>query len=163
MRSSIAIAIDGVLRHDVGHAPIPEGITLYRVLGGYYNVILLGESDDPRYAAEVEHFCFSEHLTDHSRIVFGDGMPIHEDFLRFRQINRLRNSGVALDFVIEGDPQRSLQLYQLGVNVMHFLHAQYIRPQWRPGSKHEVRPWEDLVAEEQAIKAAKVNDKRMDG
>lgn len=160
MRSSVAIAIDGVLRHDVGHAPIPEGLMLYRVLGGVYNVVLLGDSDDPGYAAEVEHFCFSEALTAHSRTLFGDSVPIEQDSLRARQITKLRNSGLPLDFVVEADPRKSMLAYQLGVNVLHFLHAQYIRPEWRPDTRHEVRPWDDLVADERAIKVAKANDAR---
>jgi hypothetical protein len=162
MRSTVAIVIDGVLRHEVGHRPIAEGLMLYRVLAPVYNVVLLGDQDDPPYVGEVMHFYSVENLTQHSRTLYGDTSSIDLGPRRLRSLLRLRNSGMAVDFVVEPDPSISARLFEYGFNVMHFMHSQYARPQWRPDHKHEVVPWDELVMRETAAKRLKAEDMRTD-
>lgn len=162
MRSTVAIVIDGVLRHEVGHRPIAEGLMLYRVLAPVYNVVLLGDQDDPGYAADVEQFTRVENLTEHSRTLYGDTSSIDLGPRRIRQVLKLRNRGLAVDFVVEPDPMISARLFEYGFNVMHWMHAQYTRPQWRPDHKHEVTPWAELVALETETKKLKADDPRTD-
>jgi hypothetical protein len=162
MKNAVAIAIDGVLRREVGYDPIPEGVALYQTLVTNWNVVLLGDSDAPNYAADVEHFLQVEQLRDHSMISYGDTSSIYLPGRRARQIIRLRNSGLALAFVVEADPYNSARIFELGVNVLHFMHAQYARPQWRPDFEHRVEAWDSLVEQEVALKTAKSRDKRVD-
>ena len=159
MQSSVAIAIDGVLRREIGHQPIPEGIALYHELAHGWNVVLLADGDDPAYEAEVEHFYHVEQLRLHSRTLYA---PSTASSFRIDQLVRLRNSGLALSFVVEPDPDKSAWIFEEGFNVLHFMHAQYTRPQWRPDSKHEVVAWDDMVSREVALKRAKTSDKRTD-
>lgn len=154
MRSAVAISVDGVLRRDIGYAPIPEGILLYRTLAPVYNIILLASWDVPGYTAGLEHFLQTEQLREHSKVIYeGD---------RLDQVTHLRNTGMQLDFVVEADPAYSENLFAYGFNVMHFMHAQYTRPQWRPDFQAEITPWDALVQQETEIKGAKEADKRMD-
>lgn len=151
------------MRHEIGHRPIPEGIALYRELALGWNTILLASGDQPDYAAEVEHFLRVEQLREHSRVLYGTGMHGFVGFRpwsRIEQVNRLRNSGHSITFVVEPDPEVSAELYANGFNVMHFMHAQYTRPQWRPDYEAPVTAWDELVAQETAIKALKTEDKR---
>ena len=161
MRSAVAIAIDGVLRHEIGHVPIPEGLELYRVMEPHYNVVLLADEDNPAYRDEVMHFLHTEQLTGHSKVSYGNTSSIDAPGRRARQVQHLRNTGHPLAFVIEADPHKSARLMEIGVNVMHFMHAQYARPQWRPGFDREQTPWDALVEQEIALKTTKADDKRI--
>jgi hypothetical protein len=162
VKSAVAIAIDGVLRREIGYQPIPEGIALYQTLVHRWDVTLLGDRDNPEYAAEVEHFLQVEQLRDHSRVVYGDTGWNTVSGRRVQQVQHLRNSGLSLAFVIDADPWNSVHIFDLGVNVLHFMHAQYARPDWRPDFEHSVEAWDQLVTKEVALKTAKANDKRTD-
>jgi hypothetical protein len=162
VKSAVAIAIDGVLRREIGYEPVPEGIALYRNLVLGWNVVLLGDRDNPEYAAEVEHFLQVEQLREHSRVSYGDTSSVYLPGRRARQVQRLRNSGLSLVFVVEADPHNSARIFDLGVNVLHFMHAQYARPDWRPDFEHSVEAWDQLVTKEIGLKMAKASDKRTD-
>jgi hypothetical protein len=152
VRPTAAMSIDGVLRREIGYQPIPEGIELYRVLAPYYNMVLLGDQDNPAYAADVEHFLDVEHIRSHSRVVLGPVGSMTTSGLRARQLYRLRNSGSQVAFVVEADPIVSARLFELGFNVMHFMHAKFTRPDWRPDYERETPSWDELVARETALK-----------
>lgn len=153
MRSAVAIVIDGVLRREIGYQPIPEGLALYHVLAGSYNVVLL--ADQPEEDEELEHFFHVESLTRHSMVYYSTEKD------RAGQLTWLRNTGYALDFVVEPDPLLSADLFERGFNVLHFMHAQYARPDWRPDFARGVVPWDELVHHEAAVKSVKAGDQRM--
>jgi hypothetical protein len=95
-------------------------------------------------------------------VIYGETYSDYLPDRRANQVLRLRNSGMLLDFVVEADPYNSARLFEKGFNVMHFMHAQYARPTWRPDFEREITPWEELVQQETAIRLAKAADKRMD-
>lgn len=165
MKSSVAITIDGVLRKPGGPA-IPEGIRLYKTMAQMYNIILLADMEKSdaldtgsAYALphqELEHFLRVEQLDAHSKLLWSQ-----RGLSRVAQVSQLRNSGLVLDFVISPLPSISADLMAAGFNVLHFMHAQYTRPSWRPDHKAERTSWDDLVDRETALKLAKANDDRM--
>jgi hypothetical protein len=154
VKSAVAIVIDGVLRREIGYQPIPEGLELYRVLAPHYNLVLLADDYGEAYEEELDHFMHVEQLRQHGMVYYSG------DKDRVGQVNWLRNTGRNLAFVIEPDPLQSADLMLAGFNVMHFMHAQYTRPDWRPDAGHNVAPWDELVRHEVALKGAKASDKR---
>lgn len=156
MKSAAAIVVDGVLRKPVGGTPIPQGIALYRGLCAAFNVVLLrSDTDDDGF----EDFVVTEMLTGHSNVIpwVTTGEPVG----RVRQVGRLRGWGYAVDLVVEPDPRNCLYLYQAGFNVLHFLHAAYARPDWRPDFEGNRQPWEEMVAYAQQAAKLRAEDDRI--
>jgi hypothetical protein len=158
MKSTAAIVVDGVLRKLVGGTPIPAGIALYHGLCTAFNVVLLRTEEDD---AEFEHFLIGEALDRHAN-VFPWGHQHHDDRgTRFIQVNRIRAAGYAVELVVEPDPAKATHLFTSGFNVLHFMHAAYQRPDWRPDFEHEQRPWDDLVAAQQHAAKLRAADNRV--
>lgn len=159
MKSAVAIVIDGVLRREIGGQPIPEGLALYRTWVNAYNVVLL--ADVAEADEELEHFYQVEQLRAHGMTKYAPLSEIDPALARVWQVMSLRNSGYALSWVIEPDPVKSAAIFGQGFNVLHFMHAQYTRPQWRPDERHEVAAWDDLVRRETELKSLKASDNRL--
>lgn len=147
MKSAVAIVVDGVLRK-ADHQPIPEGVRLYRMLVEQTNLVLLATGYDEDYRQGVFHFLHSEGLSGHSKLVLPN--PIAKDHVDARCIQavHLRNSGMALDYIVEPDLNCAAWLLDLGFNVMQFHHAKYIRPDWKPGTTPAITPWAEMIAEQ---------------
>lgn len=157
MTSVAAITVDGVLRNLVGGTPIREGIGLYHSLCSRFNVVLLrSENND----AEFEAFLLSENLDTHSNVL---PWTSWDDGGRVGQASRVRRGGYDVSLVVEGDPGVCRELFLAGLNVLHFMHALYARPEWRPDALRGQRAWDVLVAEQHAQAALKAADKRMGG
>ncbi len=156
MKSSVAITIDDVLRKADGH-PLPEGIRLYKTLADMYNLVLL--SDDQEENEFLDEFLRVEALDAHSQISYR--LDMYQGSPRVAQVQRLRNAGFALDFVIEPDPEKSARLMMAGFNVLHFMHRQYARPDWRPDYERADNSWDTLVRRELQQKLNRAADARV--
>jgi hypothetical protein len=159
MKSAAAIVVDGVLRKPVGGTPIPQGVALYHGLCAAFNVVLVVEHsvlDMP----ELQRFLDVEQLYSHGSVAYGIRPGMSGAETRVRQAERLRNAGYALDLVVEPNPEVAAALYAAGFNVLHFMHAAYQRPDWRPDFEGGQRPWDELVAEQQRAAALRAADNR---
>lgn len=146
VKSAVAIVIDGVLRK-ADHQPIPEGIRLYRMLVQQVNLVLFADDFQDSYREGVEHFIHTEKLSGHSKLVLPN--PVAHDYIdaRVMQANHARNAGLALDYIVEPEADAAQALVDEGFNVMHFLHAQYSRPDWRPTFQRTLTPWAEIAGE----------------
>jgi len=153
MNSTIAIAIDGVLRHHVDSAPIAEGIRLYHALTPVFDVVLLADSHGARYEATIDAFLDREQLHEHGRVLYAD--PNTDDLatVRVLQASGLRLGCAALDCVLEANPVCSAELLAYGFHVLHFLHAQHTRRDWRPDYGRGSTSWETLIGKHGAPQA----------
>jgi hypothetical protein len=158
MKSAAAIVVDGVLRKPVGGTPIREGLSLYAGLCAAYNVVLLRTGEDD---AEFDHFLVSENLYSHSNVFPWIITGGADDVTRSMQVSRIRNSGYAVELVVEPNPVIAAALLHAGFNVLHFMHAAYARPDWRPDFKSEQRPWDELVSEQQRVAKLRAADNRV--
>lgn len=158
MKATVAIVIDGVLRKSE-FQPIPEGIRLYKTLAASFNLVLLADFDSLEYTTALDEFLRVEGLDKHSKMLWK--MDMFQGSPRVAQVQRLRNSGSAIEFVIEADPEESAKLMLAGFNVMHFMQAQYARPSWRPDYKVAPAPWDELVRREMQAKVSKAVDRRL--
>lgn len=160
MKSTAAIVVDGVLRKPVGGTPIPAGVALYHALCAAFNVVLVidGSAADEE---ELQHFLDTEMLTTHGLIAYGIRADLDAPRTRVMQAGRLRQAGYALDLIVEPDPVVSAYLFNAGNNVLHFMHAQYARPDWRPDAESGQRNWADLVREETRAAQLRAEDNRI--
>jgi hypothetical protein len=160
MKSAAAIVVDGVLRKPVGGTPIQAGLTLYHGLCAVAAVALVVDGS----AAEdedLQHFCFTEDLHHHAQVVHGIRPGLSRAQTRVEQAARLRAAGYALDLVVEPDPEVSAALLTAGFNVLHFAHAAYTRPDWRPDFKRGQQAWDELVEEQKRAARLRAEDNRI--
>lgn len=154
--TSIAITVEGVLRRVIGGAVIRPGIDLYYGLATRAKVILLtGEVDHE----SLEYWLRSEGMNSHVRIIWSNRvrkLEMNSGGERLDQLSEARMNGHDVQLVIEPDPAVSSRLVIAGFNVCTFTHAEYSVPSWRPDSRREPRPWDELseqVAREAYIRA----------
>lgn len=143
MKSSVAMAIEGVLLRPVSSSPILQGLLLYRALVSVSSVVLVSnETAQP----EMEDWLLTNGITGYADLYCQPGV------YRLAQINKLRAQGRALDLVVEPSLENVYDLHMAGYDCLHFLTTSYAIPSWRPDYQHSVRPW-DQVAEEIALTA----------
>lgn len=160
MKSTAAIVVDGVLRKHVGGTPISAGIALYHALCSAFNVVLIidGGMGDSQ---ELEHFLDTEQLVTHGMVAYGIRPGLDPGPTRVLQAGRLRQAGYALEFIVEPDPAVARDLFREGINVLHFMHARYARPDWRPDYQSSQPTWDTLVAEEAKAAKLRAEDSRI--
>lgn len=160
MKSAAAIVVDGVLRKPVGATPIPEGVALYHGLCSAFNVVLVVEHSVVDMA-ELQCFLDTEQLFSHGSVAYGIRPGMSAPETRVRQAERLRNQGYALDLVVEPDPEVAAAVFAAGFHVLHFMHAAYQRPDWRPDFQGSQRPWDELVEQQQHLARLRAEDNRV--
>lgn len=142
MSSTVAITVDGVLRHPRTRAANLQGMLLYNALATTNRLALLTSTDE-----DTDWFLKFNGLTEHAFVmpeVLSDG-PTSAD-RRIAQVGRLRQQGCAVESVIDPDPEVAAALYENGIPVMLYLHPQYTQPSFRPDYKSVAKPWDSLVS-----------------
>lgn len=135
MRQTFVVTVEGVLRKLTDGQPIVVALGLLESLGQGNSFIYLTEEA----AKETEEWLDDRGLSHD--LVLGR----HED--RVLQLQKIRHEwGYPIDAVIEPDPAVAAKLVEAGYTVLGFFHPHYARSSWRPGSKFEVTPWDDVKA-----------------
>lgn len=143
MAGLVAVALDGVLRAEVGAAPIPEGFNLYQSLVTTYRVCVV--LDDP-HAADAAMWLRKEGLRNYVQL--HQRRPLDDRAMQYR---RLQAVG-PVELVIDSDPTAVAAAAGLGITAMCFLHPRAQRPEWRPDYEKGPRAWGDLVAQVEATR-----------
>lgn len=138
MAGLVAVALDGVLRAEIGSAPIPEGFNLYQALVTTYRVCVVLDNQD---ATEAALWLRKEGLRNYVQL--HQRRPLDD---RSMQYKRLQAVG-PVELVIDSDPSAVASAAQLGITSMCFLHPRATRPEWRPDYEKGPRAWGDLVAQ----------------
>ena len=157
--SSVAIAVEGVIRKFVGGAPIPQGVMLYYALATRAKVVLLtGE----REGEGLDWWLKTEGLNEHVKVFYSDIVlaDLSDGGERLAQLSAARQLRYDVDLVIEPDPLVSAQLLVAGYNTLTFTHAEYSVPAWRPDTKVEIRPWDQLVEQVERESYLRATDPR---
>lgn len=160
--STVAITVEGVLRQPVGGQPIPLGRDLYYGMATRARLVLLSRGNEKR---ELEHWLTSEGMHEHATVIYTSVPELeHEESeSRVLQVTRARNSGYAVDTVVEADPDVAAALLAAGYDVLMFCHTHYSQPSWRPDYQFRVRPWDSLaeqVAHEAYLRAEEERRKK---
>lgn len=138
MAGLVAVALDGVLRAEIGDAPISEGFNLYQALVTTYRVCVVLDNQDTELAALwLRKEGLRNYVQLHQRRPLDD---------RRMQYKRLQAVG-PVELVIDSDPAAVAAAAGLGIPSMCFLHPRATRPEWRPDYEKQPRAWEELVAQ----------------
>ena len=140
--------IDGVMRDTITNAPIPQGMSLYRMIKEKQRVLLL--CDDKTRA--------DRWLREHKLSLFDDlvdkSIAIGSDFPELRQVEHCRGLG-SIEYVITSDPELAAKLLEIGISSLMFLHPVYLTEKFRPDSKRGAKAWseirEEIVKQQEAF------------
>jgi hypothetical protein len=154
--ATVVIVVEGVLR-GTGDAIHASGLRLYHGLNSAEKIALISSDNEPRVSQwlKVNGLNKHTHLITIESVDFPD--PIEQ---RIRQVNLLRRQGCDIDFVVEPDPAMAAALLAKGVPVMVALHPSYSRPEFRPGYKGSVTPWDELEHEVTLMRELRASDER---
>lgn len=154
----VAIVVEGVLRMPNDSAPIIPGLMLYRSLAKTHRVSLIIDNASKE---KVQYWLLMNGFTEHTNEIYWEvDDPTDAIERRVAQVGRLRKGG-PLSLVIESDMDVAAELLHIGVPSFLFLHPQYIHPDFRPGAKTEITPWNELYAEQVRQREARATDTRL--
>jgi hypothetical protein len=132
-----AITLEGVLRSDVGGAPIPEGFNLYQALVTMYRVaVVLDDTDDASAALWLRKEGLRDYVLLHPR------RPLDDRVMQYRRLQALGT----VSLVIDSYPTAITGAFELGIPSLLFADPRSQRPEWRPDYERTPRPWDALVA-----------------
>lgn len=137
---AILVFVDGVLRTPKS-APIPDGMALYRSLKEKHRVLLLCDDKE-----KTDHWLRQHRINNVDDLVESKSVPALGDDPHFRLVMWVKSQG-PVEYVITSDPQLTLRLLEVGMTTLVFLQPTYIKEDFRPDSRHGVRPWTDIVQE----------------
>jgi hypothetical protein len=154
----VAIVVEGVLRMPNDSAAIIPGLLLYRSLVKTHRITLIFDSSDKK---KISYWLLMNGFTDHTGEIYWDVEDSDDVAVRrISQIGRIRQEG-PLSLVIESDMNAASALLEAGVPSFLFLHPQYIHPDFLPGKRKEVTPWDQLYAETVRQREARATDTRI--
>ena len=163
---SAVVVIDGCLRKLEGDAPIVAGVALYHALKSSFNLVLI--SDEPETERSKDHldrFLAMNGMNKHQHIVHANpwSKELHGEVdERVRQVTALRMSGFVVDLVVEPNPDKAAALFNSGYLVLHFMHPQYSRSEWRPDAPEPgPRDWDKLSAQVEREALLRAKDDRL--
>lgn len=146
--------LDGVLRSSDG-AIIRAGHGLYTGLCEIYRVVILATRDLDETWLRING------LTAHQFVIYPEpGDPADEPARRVRQIQRLRSRAEVVELVVDPDPAVAAAVCRVGVPVLHYVDPPYARPEFLPDYTSRIRPWDQMVADLEAVRAARAADTR---
>ncbi len=143
MSRTIAFAINGIARADIGGHPSPHARTLLHALA------------DERYRLAALHD--DAHSDTVARWLATEGFPTVHYYQgraigdpdgpqrRALQLRRLVQQGCTIDFVLECDPTNSAYLMGQGHRILHLMNPPFARPEFRPDYDGTMRPWDEIV------------------
>lgn len=143
---NIAMVVDGVL-HGRHGAPLPAGVGLYRSLATDNRILLISDNVE----ADTQ-FLLQEGLTDYAGIHPFDPLDLPRGTI-VRTLSRIRTRGL-LSLVVSADPSHCRQAFTGGYSALLFMAPAWTRPAWHPDYDGSPRPWDELVEEVVAHKAA---------
>lgn len=137
MPGLVAVALDGVLRAEIGAAPIPEGVELYHSLVTSYRVCVV--LDEPE-SVDAALWLRKEGLRDYVQLHLR--RPLDDRVMQYKRLQAVGPVGL----VIDADPVAVAGAAELGIPAMCFVHPRMTRPEWRPDYEKTPRAWDELVA-----------------
>lgn len=154
MAGSVVIAVEGVLRSPTGQ-PLPEGVLLYNAFAPIVRVVLVLDDLDQD---EAVHWLRTEGLKSHAELVLTD--PRYQEAeLRRHQLERARARS-AVDLLIDPSPLNVAEALKLGISGLLFSQPRYLRPEFRPDVKGDIRRWDEVEAEVARQRDLHAADKR---
>jgi len=133
--------IDGVLRNPITNAPIPQGMSLYRILKDRGRVLLLcsHKEKDDRWLRENK-----VNLVDD---LVGLEMTAGVEWPELRQVEYCRGQQSGVELVITADPALAAKLLEIGITSLMFLHPVYMAEKFRPDGRQGAKSWEKIKSE----------------
>ena len=139
-----AVTLDGVLRSEVGGAPIPEGVALYQALVEQYRLCIVLDENDTAAAAL---WLRKENLRGYAQLHVR--RPLDDRLMQYKRLMALG----PVEIVVDGDPTAVAGALELGLTALLFAHPRAHRPEWRPDYERAPKPWDELVARVEETRA----------
>lgn len=156
----IAIVVEGILRQPNDSSPIMSGLMLYSSLVKDHRVsLIIDTSSDAK--KKVQYWLLMNGMTDHIKEIYWEDTDPEDDAeRRIAQVGRLRQDG-PLSFVLESNTECATELLKAGIPSFLYLHPQYMHPEHRPGNSPNIKPWDELLAEQMRQREARATDIRL--
>ena len=147
--------IDGVLRNPTTNAPIPQGMSLYRILKEKGRVLLLctDKYKDDRWLRENK-----VNLVDD---LVGLEMTAGVEWPALRQVEYCRGQQSGAELVITSDPALAAKLLEIGLTTLMFMHPVDLDEKFRPDGKRGAKSWEKIKSEIISQQETYVEDHRV--
>jgi hypothetical protein len=153
----VAIQVEGVLRRSITGAPLESGKRLYHGLATTYQIVLVTDQTDRDY---IRGWLGMEGLSKHAHLVYHDDRADPEAWWLWVARSLKIKYGYNVEYFVVCDPEDARLLIERGYSAMLVHNAAYADPGWRPDTRKGVRPWNDLVSDITAQRAAAALDKR---
>ena len=145
--------LDDVIR-SYRNTPIPQGISLYRMLKEKGRVLILCKDKDK------DEVWLRQNKINLIDDLIGEDVPLVTDNLEWRQVEYCRSQWT-IDMVVTSDPEMVKRLLEAGVTTLMFLQPTYISEKFRPDSRQGVKPWAEITEEIIKQQEAFVEDHRI--
>ena len=146
--------LDDVIRSH-RNTPIPQGISLYRMLKEKGRVLILCKDKDK------DEIWLRQNKINLIDDLIGEDVPLVTDNLEWRQVEYCRSQWT-IDMVVTGDPEMVKRLLEAGVTTLMFLQPTYISEKFRPDSRQGIKPWAEITKEIIHQQESYVEDHRID-
>lgn len=158
--STIAFAISGVLRAEVGSGIIHSGMRLYKsIIDHGFTVELLSDSMD---TASDNHWLSVNGFYEHAHVLAAEVVDDDLVATRLRQAKIIRADLQSdLQFIVDHDLRVIEAAFTEGIPCLAFLLPKYQRPEFRPDFSDKPRAWDDVVAEVDRQREMKAKDHRV--
>jgi len=157
MTATAVIVLDGVLRGS-GDKMLPAGARLYH---GLREVMSVAVVTNEASIESADYWLKINGFHKHPYLLSTDPLALDDADARSLQIQRLRQAGSVIDFVIEPDPVVALHLLNQGVATLLFTHPRFTNPEHRPDVTATITPWETFVSEIERQESLKATDERL--
>ena len=139
----IAIDLEGVLRHELTDAPIPQGVQITGALSAYNQLTFLTDQQEP----QAIRWLNENKVVDFDNVIDAS-VSLPDEDLRQRQLKVARAKG-NVDLYITSSPAMWAFAFEQGIACLMFGVPSYLRAEFRPDAPKKVRAWNEI---EQAVK-----------
>lgn len=145
MTTSVVMTVEGVLSTgpDLASLPQEQGLILFEALKAGYQITLVTAHE----RALAEQFLVRNGIKGYASIRFfhDTGLGLEPAAWKAHVVREMQLAMRPVSWFIDSDPVAIQMVFLEGVPTMLLSHPRYIRPDFRPDAKREVRPWGSLV------------------
>ena len=132
--------VDGVMRHEHTNSPIYSGMALYRMFAEDMRVVLLCKDK------ELTGRWLLEHKINSLDELFDNSVPGVVGNPDLEMVKYVRSQG-KVEQVVTANVEVAKDLLEQGLDVLLFLHPNYLRPEFRPDGRKGIKMWADIEQE----------------
>lgn len=155
--SAVVLSVEGILKDHRG-TPIDGGIMLFESLKKGFSVVLVSSETN---LDKVNQWLQIAGVKGAHYLLVAKPEDSEEDEKRWlAQMKRAEATLTDIRFVVVADPGVAAVLTDHSFPVLLSVRPEYLRPEFRPDHKHEVTPWDTLVANVDRQRTMRAADSR---